>query len=199
MRPFLLESAGPVHTFATVPVSILLNVTVTSAGKDLNSSGRSYKHLPTLFGAPNHHPAPHHQLESSRSYSGPAPCDKVGECLLSPCVFLSTGPTAKKAVCTLVSQRALKAFSFFISAISAGKHGGVPGSDFYFVFYTIFPFCFVLFFTFKICLLRYNFLTIKCNHFKYRVQWVLTNDKPMWYGPNYDIEFLHHSLVPGAD
>ena len=113
MQPFLLESAGPVHTFATVPVSILLNVTVTSAGKDLNSSGRFYKHLPTLCGAPNHHPAPHHQLESSRSYSGPAPCDKVGECLLSPCVFLSTGPTAKKAVCTLVSQRALKAFSFF--------------------------------------------------------------------------------------
>lgn len=146
MRPFLLESAGPVHTFATVPVSILPNVTVTPAGQDLNPSGRSYKHLPTLCGAPNPHPAAHHQLESSRSYSGPAPCDKVGERLLPPCVFLSTGPTAKKAVCTLVSQRALKAFSFFISAISAGKRGGVPGSDFYFVLFSIQYFLFVLFY-----------------------------------------------------
>lgn len=67
---------------------------------------------PTLCGAPNPHPATHHQLESSRSYSSPVPCDKMGECLLSPCVFLSKGPTAKKAVCTLILQRALKAFPF---------------------------------------------------------------------------------------
>ena len=152
MRPFLLESAGPVHTFATVPISVLLNVTVTSAGQDLNSSGRYYEHLPG--GATN-------TLRWSRStpcyppptwvpkvLQWPSACDKVGECLLSPGVFLSKGPTAKKAVRTLISQRALKAFSFSISAISARKHGGVPGSDFYLVLFSIHYFLFVLFYFF---------------------------------------------------
>lgn len=141
MRPFLLESAGPVHTFATVPISILLNVTVTCAGQDLNSSGRSYKHLPggttnTLrcSQSPPCYPPPTGVTQGLTVAQCPV---TRWESVSSLLVCFCPKAPLPKAVCTLILQRALKAFSLFISAISAGKHGGVPGSDFHFVLFSI--------------------------------------------------------------
>lgn len=176
----------------------MLNVTVTSAGQDLNFSGRYYEHLPG--GTTNAAVLPIRTLLPTSNLSPQgltvAQCLWQGETVspLSWCVSVQR-PHSKESCLYSNITESVESFFFFYFCHLGRKTWRSARIRFFlcFVFYTLFPFCFVLFFTFKICLLRHNFHTIKCNHFKYRVQWVLTNDKPMWYHPNYDIEFLHHS------
>lgn len=150
-RPFLLESAGPVHTFATVPISILLNVTVTCAGQDLNSSGRSYKHLPggttnTLrcSQSPPCYPPPTGVLKILQWPSALWQDGRVSP--LSLCVSVQRPHCKESCLYSNIAESTESFFLFYFCHLGRKTWRSARiRFSLCFVFYTIFPFCFIFY------------------------------------------------------